>query len=77
MRGSCRPSLGLKLYPLLSLQGHGLAPVALRGRFLPPHPVSSRNLNPNACASRKPFSTNKNSYGQKMMKWLNWLHSLP
>lgn len=36
MRGSCRPSLGLTLYPLLSLPGHGLAPVAPRGRFLPP-----------------------------------------
>ena len=36
MRGSCRPSLELTLYPLLSLPGHGLAPVALRGRFLPP-----------------------------------------
>lgn len=36
MRGSCRPSLGLTLYPLLSLPGHGLAPVALCGRFLPP-----------------------------------------
>ena len=36
MRGSCRPSQGLTLYPLLSLPRHGLAPVALRGRFLPP-----------------------------------------
>ena len=35
MRGSCRPSLGLTLYPLLSLPGHGLAPVAPRGRFCP------------------------------------------
>ena len=77
MCGSCRPSQGLTPYPLPSLPSHGLAPVALRGRFLPPpRPVSSRNLNPNACAPRKPFSTNKNSCGQKMMKWLNWLHSL-
>ena len=36
MRGSCRPSQGLTQYPLLSLPIHGLAPVALRGRFLPP-----------------------------------------
>ena len=36
MRGSCRPSQGLTPYPLPSLPSHGLAPVALRGRFLPP-----------------------------------------
>jgi len=36
MRGSCSPSLGLKLYPLLSLPHHGPAPVVLRGRFLAP-----------------------------------------
>ena len=33
MRGSCRPSLGLTLYPFFSLPGHGPASVALRGRF--------------------------------------------
>ena len=36
MCGSCRPSQGLSPYPLPSLPSHGLAPVALRGRFLPP-----------------------------------------
>lgn len=36
MRGSCRPSQGLTPYHLLSLPSHGLAPVALRGRFCPP-----------------------------------------
>lgn len=35
MRASCRPSLGLTLYPLLSLPGHGLAPVAPRVPFPP------------------------------------------
>lgn len=36
MCGSCRPSQGLTPYPLPSLPSHGLAPMALRGRFLPP-----------------------------------------
>ena len=38
MRGSRRPSQGLSPYPLPSLPSHALAPVALRGRFLPPSP---------------------------------------
>ena len=36
MCGSCRPSQGLTPCPLTSLPSHGLPPVALRGRFLPP-----------------------------------------
>ncbi len=36
MRGSCRPSLELTLYPRLSLTRHGPAPVVLHGRFLAP-----------------------------------------
>ena len=36
MCGSCRPSQGLTPYPPPSLPSHALAPVALRGRFLPP-----------------------------------------
>ena len=38
MRGSRRPSQGLSPYRLPSLPSHGLAPVALRGRYLPPAP---------------------------------------